>query len=290
MKIIKENFSGIIVPLITPFYNNQIDFESLEKICDFYVKNKADGFVVCGTTGEAATLSKEEKNQVISFVIDRYSNVLPILVGISASDTASGANEAKLIEGLGADGLLVLSPPYVKPSQDGLYEHFNLISSSVSIPTLIYNIPHRTGVNIEFETIRKLSKLKNIIGIKECSGDLNQLMNIINHTDLRVFTGEDHLLFITSALGGHGAISAAAHVCLSEMKEVHSKINSGDLLGAREIFKNIIEIIRLCFAEPNPSAIKAILAEKKLIRTSEVRLPLIKALKSIWARYEELKT
>src|SRR3990167_4479375 len=148
MKINKQTFSGIIVPLITPFYKNEVDFDSLKKLADYYVEHKADAFVVCGTTGEPATLNKDEKKSVIDFMIKNYSQKLPVIVGISTPDTAVAVNEAKALQNSGADGLLVLSPPYVKPSQKGIYAHYKHIAEGVSIPNIIYNIPHRTCVNV----------------------------------------------------------------------------------------------------------------------------------------------
>lgn len=284
----QQSFSGILVPLITPFYNHDVDFDSLKKLCDYYVENKADGFVVCGTTGEPATLTSEEKKLILDFVIKQYSNQLPVLAGISSPSTEIAAQEAVKLQDAGADGLLVLSPPYVKPSQKGIYEHYKHVSESVSIPLVIYNIPHRTGVNVEFDTIKKLSELKNIIGIKESAGDVNQLMNIIFNTDLRVFTGEDHLLLVTCLLGGHGAISAASHIVLPEMKTVVGAVASGKLEEARIIFKKILPLIRLCFAEPNPAPVKAILKYRNLIQSDELRLPLVRASEAVIARYQAL--
>lgn len=288
MQINRNTFSGIIVPLITPFYNNAVDFDSLKKLCDYYVKQGADAFVVGGTTGEPATLTVEEKKLILDFVVKNYSEKLPILAGISSSSTEIALHDAIKLQSAGADGLLVLSPPYIKPSQQGIYEHYKHISESVLIPTIIYNIPHRTGVNIEFDTIKKLSTLKNIMGIKESAGDVNQLMNIILGTSLRVFTGEDHLLLITCMFGGHGAISAASHVVLPEMKKVFNDVASGNLNDARETFKKMISLIRLCFAEPNPAPIKAILKHLGFIQSEELRLPLMRATDVIVAKYSEL--
>lgn len=288
MQINRHTFSGIIVPLITPFYNHGVDFDSLKKLCDYYVENKADAFVVGGTTGEPATLTLEEKKLILDFVVKNYSEKLPILAGISSSSTDTAMHDAIRLQSAGADGLLVLSPPYIKPSQNGIYEHYKHVSESVSIPTIIYNIPHRTGVNIEFDTIKKLSELKNIIGIKESAGDVNQLMNIIFGTQLRVFTGEDHLLLITCMLGGHGAISAASHVTLPEMKKVFADVVAGNLDDARHTFKKMVALIRLCFLEPNPAPIKAILKHQNFIQSDELRLPLMKATDAIVAKYVEL--
>ena len=288
MKINKQTFSGIIVPLITPFYKNEVDFDSLKKLADYYVEHKADAFVVCGTTGEPATLNKDEKKSVIDFMIKNYSQKLPVIVGISTPDTAVAVNEAKALQNSGADGLLVLSPPYVKPSQKGIYAHYKHIAEGVSIPNIIYNIPHRTCVNVELNTIKALAKIKNIIGIKESAGDVNQLMNIIFETDLCVFTGEDHLLLITCLLGGHGAISAASHITLIEMKKIMADIAAGNSVEATELFKKTVKMIRLCFSEPNPAPIKAILVHQKLIRSDELRLPLIKASEAVLEKYAEL--
>src|SRR3990167_202516 len=212
MQIDSSSFSGVIVPLITPFYDNAVDFDSLKKVADYYISQRADAFVVAGTTGESATLTKEEKKKILDFIIKNYGETLPILAGISANNTQVAVQEAKTLQDAGADGLLVLSPAYIKPSQAGIFEHYRHIAESVAIPVIIYNIPHRTGVNIEFDTIKKLSDLQNIIGIKESAGDAAQLTNILLNTRLKVFTGEDQLFFLTCALGGHGAISAAAHI------------------------------------------------------------------------------
>src|SRR3990167_2740614 len=285
MHINTTTFSGIIIPLITPFYNNAVDIDSLKKLADYYVENRADGFVIFGTTGESATLTQEEKKIILTFIIKNYGDKLPIIAGISSNNTKAAVHEAKTLQDAGADGLLVLSPPYLKPSQAGIFEHYRHIAESISIPMIIYNIPHRTGVNIEFETIKKLAALPNIIGIKESAGDAMQLTNLILNTPLRVFTGEDQLLFLTCALGGHGAISAAAHIALPEMKSLLQDIEAGHLSHARKTFKKLLPRIKLCFSEPNPAPVKAILAHQGLIRSDEVRLPLIKASESVIKNY-----
>lgn len=270
-------FKGIYVPLVTPFLDGEIDWESLERLVDYYIEKGVDGLVPCGTTGESPTLSEKEHFEVIKFVIEKTGGRTRVIAGTGSNETVKAVEFTRKAEELGADGALVVCPYYNKPTQEGIYVHYKTIAESTSLPIIVYNIPGRTGRNIEVKTLMKLALIDNIVGVKEASGDINQLMDTIymRPEGFSVLAGEDHLIFVNCALGGDGAIAASAHVLPEEFKRMCELAWNGKAKEAAKIHFRLLPLVRLFFTETNPSPVKTALKFMGLIKSDEVRLPLV---------------
>ncbi len=269
-----ELFTGIWLPLITPFRNNRLDTVALEKLTSLAAQAGCRGVVLCGTTGEPATLTDDEKRDVLAAVQAAGQGRLGIVMGISGSDTGAVAEEARAWSGSGIDGLLISAPYYVRPSQEGIRLHFEEVARHTNLPIVLYNIPYRTGVNIELDTARRLAENPQFAAIKESGGgNVDQLFDLITRTPLKVLAGEDHMVFINACLGGHGAIAAAAHLRPDLYVRTFALAAAGRLAEARALFAPLVPLIRALFAEPNPGPVKATLAMQGLI-AEELRLPM----------------
>lgn len=271
-------FSGIYIPLITPLAKNKVDYRALRRLVNHYVKQGAHGLVPCGTTGESPTLTYEEHKRIIEVTVEAAAGRVPILAGTGSNETTKAIEFTKHAEAAGADGALVVSPYYNKPTQEGIYRHYKAIAAATRLPVVLYNIPGRTCRNIETATILRLAKIGNIVGIKEASGDINQVMDIISSSrKFTVLSGEDHLIFPVCVLGGHGAIAASAHLMTSEFVTMYEAVITGRLEEARRLHYRLLPMVRLLFVETNPSPVKAALKLIGLIDSDEVRLPLVSA-------------
>jgi 4-hydroxy-tetrahydrodipicolinate synthase len=285
---------GTGVALITPFNENlQIDFKSLKKILSHTAKG-VDYYVVLGTTGEAATLSDDEKKSVLKFVVDNNTKGLPIIYGIGGNNTQHVLETIATTDFKGVDGILSVSPYYSKPSQEGIYQHFKAVADACPVPVVLYNVPGRTSSNMTAETTIRLAAHKNIIGIKEASGNLEQCMKIINSApkDFMVISGDDMLTVPLYALGGKGVISVLANafpVLFRKMKEHAAAGNYGK--ASAEQFR-IIDINGPMYEEGNPVGVKHVMSLLELCQPF-VRLPLVPASfalqKKIEKFYEEIK-
>ncbi|NHQ87852.1 4-hydroxy-tetrahydrodipicolinate synthase [Iodobacter sp. HSC-16F04] len=270
-------FSGIWVPMVTPFFNGQVDLAAASRLAKHLEEQGADGLIVCGTTGESATLSQTEQHQLLAAVIQAVSKNYPVAFGISGNNTAEVIEAAAALNDIPIAALLVSAPYYVRPSQSGILQHFEAIAAASRHPVIIYNIPYRTGVAIELATIKALSLNPQFAAIKESGGgQIEAIYQIINETPLKFLSGEDHLIFITSCMGGHGAIAAAAHIRPDLYKKMLRYIQEGNLAAARIIDLQLRPLIKLLFSEPNPAVIKAALAMQGLIH-DELRLPMTPA-------------
>lgn len=273
------SLKGIFTALVTPFSKegSAVDYDSLAKLIDHQVAAKVSGVIVCGSTGEAATLSDSEYVEVVRFVRERTRGALPCVAGISSSATARGVELAKVGAELGCDGLLIATPPYNKPSQAGIVEHFKAIQAAVDLPLIAYNIPGRSGVAISPATLGQLSRSGVIIGIKESSGSIDALADTMVAVDSRcqVVSGDDSLLLATLAYGGTGAISACSNVIPREFVELEAAFTRGESLKARDMQLSMLSKIRALFVESNPVPVKAALVLKGLIAHPTVRLPLV---------------
>ncbi len=271
-------FRGIYIPLVTPFLDGKIDWESLENLIEYYIEKKVDGLVPCGTTGESPTLSEEEHIKVIEFVVKKNAGRTKVIAGTGSNETVKAIYFTQEAERLGVDGALVVCPYYNKPTQEGILAHYTTLASKTTLPIIIYNIPGRTGRNIEVKTILKLAEIENIVGVKEASGDINQLMEVINRRpeSFSVLAGEDHLIYINCALGGDGAIAASAHILPDEFMRMCQETWKGNISTAVDIHFKLLPLIRLFFTETNPSPVKTALKLAGLIKSDEVRLPLVR--------------
>ncbi len=267
---------GVWLPIITPFKNDKIDFKSYKKLIDHYLSKGISGIIPLGTTGEIPVLSDFEFEEMIEKTMEYVNGRLPVYVGIGGNYTANVIKKIKIAEYYDIHGILSVCPYYNKPGQDGIYEHFRTISEETFLNIVLYNIPYRTGVNIENETIYRLAELKNIIGLKDACGDIKQTMSLLMNPpkDFSILTGEDILFYSTLTLGGQGGILASSHIKTELFVDMYNKIQNNDLEGALQIWKRLYDFIPLLFKEPNPSPIKYCLKEQGLIESAEVRLPL----------------
>lgn len=273
----RSKFEGIFVPNITPFKNGELDEEGLRRVVRYLIKNGVNGLVPNGTTGESTTLSDEEQKRVLEIVLEEANNKVPVIAGTGTNNTHHTIKLTQQAQNLGVDAVLVVTPYYNKPTQQGLLEHFKKIASSTNLPIILYNIPGRTSRNLNIETVIELSKIKNIVGVKEASGNIDQIMDTMKDTkDFSVLCGTDELLFIMSCLGGNGAIAAAGHILPNKFKEMHNLVKLGKIEEAREIHYFLLPMIRALFVESNPSPIKGAY-ELLGICSKETRLPLVPA-------------
>jgi 4-hydroxy-tetrahydrodipicolinate synthase len=268
-------FSGSMVALVTPFKNGEVDWRSLEGLVEFHLQSGTHGIVPCGTTGESATLSHQEHDDVIKAVIKAVNKKVPVIAGTGSNSTAEAVRLTREAEKSGADGALMISPYYNRPTQEGIYQHYKKVASEVGIPIIIYNIPGRTGSKIEPETLARLAEIKNINGVKEATGSVDQAIDVIRLCGdrLAVYSGEDSLIFSLMALGGKGVISTVANVAPKETAQLAEACLKGNWEKGREWQFKLLPLIRAVFIETNPIPIKtALLLMGKC--TSELRLPL----------------
>lgn len=254
-------FEGVYPALITPFKDNRnqdVDLEGLSSNIEFLISQGVHGIVPCGSTGESATLTFEEHEEVISRAIETANGRVPVLAGTGSNNTAEAVRFTKAARDQGADGVLVLSPYYSKPSRTGLLKHYRVLAD-LDIPVVIYNVPGRTGQNLPADLIVELAEHPNIAGIKEASGDLSQMSQIIEGTldmDFNVISGDDMLTLPLLSLGGAGVISVAANVEPARMVSIYEKFISGDLDGARKVHYEMSPLMRTMFIETNPIPVK----------------------------------
>lgn len=272
------NFGKILTAMVTPFDKKlRIDFDKVDSLVDHLLKNGTDTIVVAGTTGESPTLTKEEKMLLFDAVKKRVNGKAKVIANIGSNDTYKSLEFAKDVERLAlADGLMAVCPYYNKPNQKGLYEHFKYIAENVNLPIIIYNIPGRTNVNMEYETTVRLSKLKNIVAIKESSGDLNQITKIITNTssDFDVYSGDDNLTLPAIAVGAKGVISVSSHVVGLEMKAMIENFEKGRIKESAKTHQKLMPVFEGLFFTTNPVPVKELL-KLEGIDTGGVRLPLV---------------
>ena len=270
-------FKGAITAIVTPFKENgDLDEESLRNLVQFQIKNKIEGIVPCGTTGESPTLDYEEHEKVIEIVIDAAKGKAPVIAGTGSNSTREAIEMTKKAAESGADASLQVCPYYNKPTQEGLYRHFSAIAKAVDIPIIIYNIQGRTGVNMETSTLARLAKEhSSIIGVKEASGNVAQMMEVINELpkSFTVLSGDDNLTLPLMALGGKGVISVASNIIPNEMHELTEFALNGDFEKAAAIHYRMLPLFKGIFIETNPIPIKAALAMKGMIKEA-YRLPM----------------
>lgn len=276
-KVMKtEILKGSWVALVTPFKENlEIDFAAVEKLVKMHLDAGTDGILICGTTGEAVTLSFAEKAELMKQVRHLTAGKVPLMFGSGANDTQVAVELTGKAQELGADAVLVVTPYYNKPPQSGLIEHFRKVAAATALPVVLYNVPGRTGCNMLPETVLKLSEVANIVGVKEASGILDQTMEIVRRAPagFALFSGEDALNLPIMCCGGVGAISVTANVAPKLMKQFCDAALAGNLVLARELHYKLLDLHRNLFCETNPLPTKAALKHKGLC-DDQVRLPL----------------
>lgn len=268
-------FKGSIVAIVTPFKKGKIDEKALEKLIEWHIKEGTHGIVPCGTTGEASTLDYEEHYRVIEITVKVVNRRIPVIAGTGSNSTDEAIMITRKAEKLGADAALVVTPYYNKPTQEGLYRHFKEIADKTGLPLILYNVPGRTSVNLLPQTVARLAEIPRIAGIKEATGDMKQVSEVIRVCGDRitVLSGDDFTNLPLLALGGRGAISVTANVCPRDMAELFNAWERGDIARAREIHYRLEPINKAMFIETNPIPVKTALAMMGKIR-EEFRLPL----------------
>lgn len=271
-------FKGLGIALITPFKSDStVDYEALTRLVEYQIENGADFFCILATTGETPCLNKEEKEKIKKLVIDVNQGKLPILMGCGGNNTAAVVEELQITDWSGIDGILSVCPYYNKPSQEGLYQHFKAIAQASPLPVVLYNVPGRTGINLKAETTVRLAKdCENIVAIKEASGSLEQVDEIIKNKPARfdVISGDDALTFPMIASGAAGVISVIGNALPKEFSRMIRYEFRGEYEPARKIHHRFTELYSLLFVDGNPAGVKALLHEMGMIE-NELRLPLV---------------
>jgi 4-hydroxy-tetrahydrodipicolinate synthase len=271
-----SRLQGVWLPIITPFFDKKIDYSSYKGLIDYYSASGITGLIPNGTTGESPTIEDYEFEELLEKTVTFNNNRLPVFYGLGGNNTHKVIKSLKIVEKYKIEGILSVGPYYSRPDQKGIYEHFKAISESTGLKIIIYNIPYRTGRNIENDTLLKLAELDNIAGVKDSCGNISQTMELIlNKPDnFSVLTGEDILFYINLVLGGDGGILAAAHLETEKFVSVKKSLDRNDHQTALTTWKSIERFIPLLFKEPNPGPLKYYLAKKGLIKSPELRLPL----------------
>jgi 4-hydroxy-tetrahydrodipicolinate synthase len=269
-------FTGAFTALVTPFKDGEIDEEALRRLIEFQVENGIDGLVPCGTTGESATLSHEEHNRIIDIAIETAKGRVPVIAGTGSNSTVETLTLTKHAKEAGADAALLISPYYNKPSQDGVYEHYRRVAEEVDLPLIVYNVPSRTALNMLPETVARLSEIKNIAGIKEATGDMAQVSEVIERSrqGFCVLSGDDFTTLPLLSLGGRGVISVISNLVPGEMAEMCRLFLSGKIEEARRVHFRLQGLARAMFIETNPVPVKTALSMMGMIE-EEFRLPLV---------------
>ena len=266
-------FKGSIVALVTPFSNGEIDEKALGELVDFHIENGTSAILPCGTTGESATLDHDEHVRVIQIVIETASGKIPVIAGTGSNSTAEAIYLTREAAKLHADAALLVSPYYNKPTQEGLYQHYKAVAESVDIPIILYNVPSRTGKNIEPETVARLSEIDNVAAIKEASGSLDQASQIASLCDITIVSGDDSLTLPLMSIGAVGVISVAANVVPRLLANMTGAWLEGDPAIARKLHFELFPLFKALFIETNPIPVKAAVAALGKIK-EQYRLPL----------------
>ncbi|AKN32557.1 4-hydroxy-tetrahydrodipicolinate synthase [Clostridium carboxidivorans P7] len=268
-------FKGSAVAIVTPFKDGGVDFKKLEELLEWHIKSSTDAIVICGTTGEASTMSEQERKETIKFTVDVVKKRIPVIAGTGSNNTAASINMSKWAESIGVDGLLVITPYYNKTTQKGLVEHFKAIATSVKSPIIIYNVPGRTGLNILPKTLKVLCELDNIVAVKEASGNISQIAEIkaVCGDKLDIYSGNDDQIIPIMALGGIGVISVLANVIPKDVHDMCELFLNGKVKEALKIQLDSLALTNALFIETNPIPVKTAMNIMGM-NVGNLRLPL----------------
>lgn len=271
------NFGQVVTAMVTPFdAKGDIDFQATQKLVEHLIANGTDAVVVAGTTGESPALSTDEKIELFKFVVEIAGGRIPVIAGTGSNDTRSSISLTRAAEEIGADGVMLVTPYYNKPSQEGMFQHFQAIAASTCLPVMLYNIPGRSAVNLLPETTIRLSAIDNITAIKEASGNLDAAAAIIENTpaDFAVYSGDDGLTLPMLSIGGQGIVSVAAHIIGNDMQEMVTLFRGGNVQEAAAMHRKLLPVMHALFAAPNPVPVKTAL-NLSGVEVGGVRLPMI---------------
>ena len=249
---------GAITAIVTPFKNGKINYSKMEELIEFQIANNIDGLVVCGTTGESATLSEQEQKKLIKFVVDKVAGRIPVVAGTGTNDTKKSLKMSKYAEDVGANYLLLVSPYYNKTTRQGIIQHYEYIADNTSIPSIMYNVPSRTGLNMDTDAIIELSEHPNILGIKEASGDVAKSIKILSEAseNFLVFSGNDDIIVPMLSIGGSGVISVLSNIMPKETHDMCKYYFEGETEKAKDIQLHLSDLISKLFIEVNPIPVK----------------------------------
>jgi 4-hydroxy-tetrahydrodipicolinate synthase len=271
------NFGQVLTAMVTPFdQHGEVDFNAARTLVNYLIENGTDGLVVAGTTGESPTLTTEEKIALFKFVVEVSASRVPVIAGTGSNNTRASISLTKLAEEAGVDGIMLVTPYYNKPSQEGLFQHFKAIAETTSLPVMLYNIPGRSVVNMSVETVVRLSEISNIVAIKEASGNLDAMAEMISRTsdDFTLYSGDDGLTIPVLSIGGAGVVSVASHIIGNEMQEMINQFKNGRVQEAAISHQRLLPIMKALFAAPNPTPVKAAL-NMQGVQVGGVRLPMV---------------
>ena len=268
-------FKGSMIPIVTPFKEGKIDEAGLKNLIEFHVERGSDAIIPCGTTGESATLTHKEHEQLIETCLEAVNGRLPVIAGTGSNSTDEAVKLTSYAQRAGADGALLITPYYNRPTQEGLYQHYRTIALETDLPLILYNVPSRTGTNMLPETVARLSELSSIVGIKEASGSLRQICDIIPlcGEQCRVFSGDDFTNYAILTAGGYGVISVTANIGPERIAAMWDSFESGDYAASRDIHYQLINLHNAMFLETNPIPVKAALGLMGKIEP-DMRLPM----------------
>ncbi|WP_077302008.1 4-hydroxy-tetrahydrodipicolinate synthase [Virgibacillus pantothenticus] len=270
------NFGQVVTAMVTPFdIKENIDFHAVEKLVNYLIENGSDSLVVAGTTGESPTLSSEEKITLFKRVVEISNGRAKVIAGTGSNSTTASMELTKQAETAGVDAIMLVTPYYNKPSQEGIFQHFSTIASATSLPIMLYNVPGRTATNIEADTIIRLSQLPNIVSVKEASGDLDQMTTIIHNTpdNFSLYSGDDSLTLPALAIGADGVVSVASHIVGNQMRNMIQHFRSGDITTSAKLHQKLLPIMKAMFAQPSPAPVKSALNILD-VAVGSVRLPI----------------
>lgn len=269
-------FKGSGVAIVTPFNKDGVDFSKLKELIEWHIENKTDAIIVCGTTGEASTMTETERKDTIKFTVDTVNKRIPVIAGTGSNNTLASVKMSKFAESVGVDGLLVINPYYNKTSAKGLIAHFKTIAEAVKTPIIVYNVPSRTGMNISPKALYELCQIDNIVAVKEASGNISQIAEIkyLCGDKLDIYSGNDNEILPTLAIGGLGIISVVANIIPKDVHDICELFFNGDIKASQDLFLKTIPLTNACFCETNPIPIKTAL---NLLNRNvgNLRLPLV---------------
>lgn len=266
-------FKGSYVALVTPFKNGVVDEKAFKKLIQFQLDNGTDGIVPCGCTGEAATLSHEEQKRLIKITVDMVAKRVPVVAGTGSNCTQEAIDLTMYARKAGCDGALIITPYYNKPTPEGQYRHYAAIAKKADIPIMLYNVPSRTGISLSPATVARLSKIDNIVAIKEAAGSVQQVVDIISACDITVLSGDDSMTLPFMAVGAKGIVSVAANIVPAEVHALYQNFADGKIAEARKVHYKMSELFRTLFIETNPLPVKTSLAMMGYVN-EEWRMPL----------------
>jgi len=269
-------FRGAFVAIVTPFIDGQIDEQGLIDLIEFHIANGTHGIVPCGTTGESATMTHEEHHRVVDLTVKTVNGRVPVVAGSGSNSTAEAIELTRHAKGAGVDGVLMVSPYYNRPSQEGLYQHYKAVAEAVDVPIILYNVPSRTSSNVLPATVARLAEIDNIVGIKEATGSLNQVSEVVMlcPNDFAVLSGDDFTSMATVLVGGTGVISVTSNVAPRDMSDMMEAALAGDVAKANQIHYKMFPLFQAMFYDSNPVPAKKSLELMGKIKSATPRLPL----------------